>query len=103
MRERGLWRDRHNDELAFLLECPIDANHTSYDPDIDGRCCAHSLLASQRDFLARKGRLEEEVQPHGYSVIFYLKINCELNFIEQFWCANFYARKDSGYLNKSVV
>jgi len=50
------------------------------------------LLASQPDFQARKGRLEEEVEAHGHSVIFYPKFRCELNFIERF-----YARENCGY------
>jgi len=76
----------------------VDVNRTGCDPGIDGGCCARSLLASQPDFQAQKGRLEEEVEAHGHSVIFYPKFHCELNFIERFWCAaKFYARENCGY------
>ena len=53
---------------------------------------------SQRDFAEQKGRLQEEVEAAGHSVIFYPKFHCELNFIERFWCASkHYARENCEY------
>ena len=70
LRERGLWRDRRSDGLAFLHWCPVSDDRTGCDPTIEGGCCACSLLAQQPDFRAQKGLLEEKAEAHGHSVIF---------------------------------
>lgn len=50
-------------------------------------------MASQPDFVAQRGKLEEAIIVAGHEVIFYPKFHCELNFIENFWgSAKRYAR-----------
>jgi hypothetical protein len=96
--ERGLWRERRADGFRFLLLCPKTHDRPGCDPGLNGECCATALLQSQRDFAEQKGRLQEEVEAAGHSVIFYPKFHCELNFIERFWCASkHYARENCEY------
>jgi hypothetical protein len=46
----------------------------------------------------QEGRLEEEAQARNHSVIFYMNFHCELNFIEQFWCAaKYFSWEDCQY------
>jgi len=68
LRECGLWRNRRSDGFAFLLQCPVGDSRTGCDSTIKGGCCARSLLAQQPDFLAQRGRLEEEVLACNHSV-----------------------------------
>jgi hypothetical protein len=56
-------------------------------PDFGDACCAHNLLAAQRDFCEQKGSLQEALEAGNQEVIFYPKFHCELNFVEHFWCA----------------
>ena len=73
--------------MKFLLQYPTSHGWTGCRPDLGGDCCARTLMTSQQDFQEQKGRLEEEPQAAGQLVIFYLKLHCEPNFIEKFWCA----------------
>lgn len=97
LRERRLWRDHDQFGQRFLVacpsECPSDPQERHYKD-----CCAKTLLANQVDFLAQKGKLEEELTRFGMEVIFYPKFHCELNFIERFWCsAKHHAREKCSY------
>ena len=73
LRERGLWRDCRSDGFAFLLQRPVSDNRTGCDSIVEGGRCTRSLLAGQPDFLTQKGRLEEETQARGHSVIFFIQ------------------------------
>jgi hypothetical protein len=100
LRERRLWpvNGRRSDGMKFRLQCPTSQDRPGCEPDLNGGCCARTLMASQRDFQGQKGRLEEELQAAGQLVIFYPKFHCELNFIERFWCAaKWYARENCEY------
>lgn len=71
------------------------ASHCAFSPDA---LVATTLLSKQPDFLAQKGRLQEEIERRGHAVIFYPKFHCELNFIERFWSsAKHYARENCTY------
>lgn len=98
--ERGLWNDRRSDGSPFLRVC-LRADGRRGCPSegpMAASCCATVLMANQPDFLAQKGRLEEEVETAGHLAIFYPKFHCELNFIEHVWCAaKFYARENCQY------
>jgi hypothetical protein len=103
LRERGLWREYRADGFRFLLLCPTTNDRPGCDPGLNGECCATVLLQSQRDFTEQRGRLQEEVEAAGHSVIFYPKFHCELNFIERFWCASkHYARENCEYSLKGL-
>jgi len=52
-----------------------------------GPCSARALLASQPDFKAQKGELQEAIQAAGHLVLFYPPFHCELNVIEYLWGA----------------
>ena len=91
-------RDAPIDGLKFLLQCPTSHGRPGCMLDLEGGCCAKTLMASQQDFQEQKGRLEEELQAAGQLVIFYPKFHCEMNFIEKFWCAaKWYARENCEY------
>ena len=91
-------RDAPIDGLKFLLQCPTSHGRPGCMLDLEGGCCARTLMASQQDFQGQKGRLEEELQAAGQLVIFCPKFHCELNFIEKFWCAaGWYARENCEY------
>ncbi|RPA99439.1 hypothetical protein L873DRAFT_1835395 [Choiromyces venosus 120613-1] len=97
LRERGLWRKKREDEFAFLLECPTRNNWSGCDLSLVDGCCAR-VLGRERDFREQKGRLQEELEAAGQTVIFYPKFHCELNFIERFWCAaKYFARENCQY------
>lgn len=57
------------------------------DPSIDG-CCARRIMSLLQDFQAQKGKLQEEFESRGHLVLFYLKLHCELNWIEYYWGAS---------------
>lgn len=98
LRERGLWKDKRTDGFAFLLECSKSGGRQGCTPNLPGGYCARSLHASERDFKAQKGRLQEELEACNQLVILYPKFHCELNFIERFWCAaKYYARENCLY------
>jgi hypothetical protein len=83
LKERGFWlaNGRRADGFRFLLQCPTNRGSCNQDdPDIQGKCCARTLMAAQRDFQEQKGRLQEELEAAGQEVIFYPKFHCELNF-----------------------
>lgn len=97
LREQGFWREKRTDGCAFLLQCPTTKDRSECE-SIEENCCARSVLAAERDFLAQKGRLQEELEALNQKIIFYPKFHCELNFIEKFWCATkWYARKNCQY------
>ena len=79
LKERGLWPER-----GLFLECSTTHNRPGCDPE--GGCCARRVLEVERDFQDQKGRLQEEVEALGHSVLFYPKFHCGLNFIERYWC-----------------
>ena len=100
LRERRLWpvNGYRSDGLKFLLQCPSSHGRPGCIPELEGGCCARTLMASQQDFQQQKGRLEEELQAASQFVIFYPKFHCELDFIERFWCsAKYYARENCEY------
>ena len=69
----------------------------------EGRCCAKAVLASQPDFKAQKGRLQEELEAQGHQVMFYPKFHCDLNWIERYWCqAKWYTRLHCTYKNSDL-
>ena len=91
LKECGLWPER-----GLVLECPTSYNRPGC--DLEGGCCARRVLEAERDFQDQKGRLQEEVEALGHSVLFYPKLHCELNFIERYWCqAKCFARENCGY------
>ena len=91
LKECGLWPER-----GLVLECPASYNRPGCDPE--GGCCARRVLEAERDFQDQKGRLQEEVEALGHSVLFYPKLHCEPNFIERYWCqAKWFARENCGY------
>jgi hypothetical protein len=49
------------------------------------RCCATYILSKQPDFQEQTEWLTEEVRAAGFTIIFYPKYHCELNYIEQIW------------------
>ena len=55
--------------------------------EIEGEtdCCGRTAMASQPDFKAQRGMLQEAIIAAGHEVIFYPKFHCELNYIENFW------------------
>ncbi|KAA8914313.1 hypothetical protein FN846DRAFT_758996, partial [Sphaerosporella brunnea] len=100
LKERGLWPESGRNPFGnkFLLECPTTYSRSGCLPKEEGRCCAKSVMAAQRDFQEQKGWLQEEFEAAHQEVIFYPKFHCELNFIEQFWCAaKWYTRENCEY------
>ena len=100
LKEQNLWpkNGRHSDGVNFLLQCPKDSNRTGCNLDLEGGCCARSVLAAEQNFKEQKGRLQEELECRGQPVIFYPKFHCELNFIERYWCGcKWYARENCQY------
>ncbi|KIJ49123.1 hypothetical protein M422DRAFT_161769, partial [Sphaerobolus stellatus SS14] len=55
--------------------------------DSKASCCCWQVLYNQPDFVGQKSALIEFIEAHGHLVIFYPKLHCELNFIEQCWGA----------------
>lgn len=49
--------------------------------------CPFSNSTFERDSQEQKERLQEELEAANQKFIFYPKFNCELIFIENFWCA----------------
>ena len=97
--ERGLWPAT---EGRFLTQCSIKTRAGNTTPNSKclqgGNCCVRALLASQPDFKAQKGELEEAIEEAGHMVLFYLAFHCEINFIEYFWgAAKRYTRQNCGY------
>jgi hypothetical protein len=82
--ERGLWLERRADGFKFLLDCPTTGGRTGCDQDEDGNllggCCARTVLAMERDFRDRKGRLEE-LLAEGQELIFYPSFFASLIFL----------------------
>lgn len=100
LRERRLWplNGRRSDGMRFRLQCPTTDGRPGCEPELEGGCCARSLMAAQKDFREQKSRLEEELEAANQLVIFYPKFHCELNFIERFWCAaKWYTRENCEY------
>jgi hypothetical protein len=104
LKERGLWpaNDRRVDGMRFLLKCPTTGGRPGcelrVDTELEGICCAQSMMAAQRDFQEQKGWLQQELDAANQEVIFYPKFHCELNFIEYFWCAaKWYTREHCEY------
>ena len=64
--ERGLWQD----EMA--LDCVL-CKRKETDPNIVN-CCARRLMANQPDFLAQRGRVQEEIESHGHKIILLLLV-----------------------------
>ena len=96
--ERGLWQERRSDGHLFLLECPKGDGRAGCNLELEGGCCARTVLSQERDFQEQKGRLQEELEASNQQVIFYPKFHCELNFIERFWCAaKYYACENCSY------
>lgn len=98
--ERGLWTDTRPDGKRFLGMCPTSNGRKGcpVEGDMVGKCCATACMASQPDFLAQKGSLEEKIGEAQHYSIFYPKFHCELNFIERVWCgAKHHARENCDY------
>ncbi|KAI0631728.1 hypothetical protein C8Q77DRAFT_1228542 [Trametes polyzona] len=51
------------------------------------RCCTRRLLFSQPDFRGATTLVEAHCHACGFGVVFLPKFHCELNPIEQYWCA----------------
>ncbi|RPA93698.1 hypothetical protein L873DRAFT_1941720 [Choiromyces venosus 120613-1] len=68
LKEQSLW------QTGLRLDCK----------DKHNACCAWCLLDVQPDFQSQKGRLQEEIEHQGHSVVFYPKFHCELNWIEYY-------------------
>jgi len=97
--ERGLWPAT---EGRFLTQSSFKTRAGNTTPNSKclkgGNCCASALLASQPDFKAQKGELEEAIEEAGHMVLFYPAFHCEINFIEYFWgAAKRYTRQNCGY------
>ena len=109
LRERKLWpfQGRRADGARFLHNCPRDHGRKGckdyVGTELEGRCCATSLLARQPDFQQQKNRLVEELEALHQLAIFYPKFHPELNFIERFWCgAKWYTREHCEYTWESL-
>jgi len=62
------------------------------------KCCARRILSLQPDFPNQRGKLQEVLEAQGYSIAFYPKFHCELNWIEYYWGhAKRYARNNCDY------
>ena len=97
--ERGLWPTT---EPRFRTQCSIQGASGKLKPNSQclkgGSICARALLASQPDFKAQKGELQEAIEAAGHLVLFYPPFHCELNFIEYFWgAAKRYTRANCEY------
>ena len=49
------------------------------------KCCASYVLSNEPDLLSQEEWLTEVVHDAGFSILFYPKYHCELNFIEMIW------------------
>jgi transposase len=86
LQERGLWPPQ-----GLHLSCPTKAHSGN-------ACCARKLLASQPDFQAQVGLVQEAVERRGHAALFLPKFHPELNYIEYFWGqAKRYAREHCTY------
>ncbi len=94
--ERGSWPDCCTEDTKLILKCP--RKYYKCSSDNSGKYCFIALLQWQPDFWNQKSWLQEEIEAAGYNVIFYPKIQCELNSIEQFWgAAKYYTREHCSY------
>lgn len=91
LRERNLFRDSNGFELRLQCRyCKGGDGGATRDEAIqsgwiDSKCCARWVLSQQQDFLEQEEWLTEECKKQGFTVIFYPKYHCELNFIESVW------------------
>ena len=86
--ERVLWPDSGP---RLRVHCTIKPSSGKVKPNTQclkgGPCSARALLASQPDFKAPKGELQEAIQAAGHLILFYPPFHYELNVIEYFWGA----------------
>jgi len=70
--ERALWPTTGE---CFLTQCSIKTPAGNTPPNSrclkGGTCCARALLASQSDFKAQWGELEEAIEAAGHMILFY--------------------------------
>ena len=75
LQERGF-----TEESKLCAECPKFKCKPG-----ETKCCCRRVLYSQPDFVAVESLLETHCKARGFSVIFFPKFHCELNFIKQCW------------------
>ena len=85
LEERG--KDKNDGGHQLVKLCHPCKNHTPHDQrgSTETKCCAWYVLSQEPDFLAQRPWLQEEVEEMGFSIHFYPKYHCELNFIEMLW------------------
>ena len=68
------------------------------------KCCATYYVPSEEpDFKAQQPWLQEEVEKHGFHIMFYPKYHCGLNWIEMVWgWINSYHRRNCTYSFKDL-
>jgi hypothetical protein len=80
LKERGLWESLVNKQLTCH-----DCRDGHPVPNVT-HCCAKRCLSEQPDFKNQKEWLREVIEDYfGYSIIFFPKFHCELNYIEMVW------------------
>jgi transposase len=89
--ERGKHKNDQGHDLLF--QCNFCRSKISDRERAEGisegwlshKCCLSYVLSNEEDFLAQEEWLTEVVHEAGFSIIFYPKYHCELNFIEMIW------------------
>lgn len=84
--ERDLFKDNQG-RYGLFLQCrdcreKVPRNQRQNNNE---KCCARYVLSQQPDFMEQESWLIETAKKHNFSVIFYPKYHCELNFIEILW------------------
>ncbi|KAI0669136.1 hypothetical protein C8Q78DRAFT_1041816 [Trametes maxima] len=77
LEERGFTDTAHLKAECEGFKCPPGAS----------RCCTRRILFEQPDFRDVESLVETHCKARGFGVLFLPKFHCELNPIEQCWCA----------------
>lgn len=84
--ERNLFTNAEG-KYGLLFQCKKCGDKTPRNqrPVNNDRCCARYVLSQQPDFQEQDPWLVEVCKSCNFSIIFYPKYHCELNFIEIIW------------------